>query len=292
MQLNFDARSVAPDVGFEAIPPAWYIAMIDNSETKPTSDGQGAYLELRYNILEGAHKGSKQFVRLNLKNNNDKAVEIAYRQLSAICHAIGVMQVTDSNQLHGIPHKIKVTVRKGGPKKDKITGMETGEMYEDSNEVKGWKNVNEPTPDAPVAAAAAPQGFSQPAQQQAPQGWGAPAPTQQPPAQGGWGQQPMQQPPQGQQPWGGQPQQQAPAPAPVQQAAPPWGSPPQPAQQPQQAPQQPWGAQAPTQQVAAQQGAPWAQQPAAQPPQQQPNGANMAAPQAQSQQAPPWAQPR
>mgnify|MGYP003428993428 CR=1 FL=1 len=303
-QLNFNARTVDPSAVIDPIPAAWYIAAIDQSEMKPTNDGQGAFLEVRYNVLDGQYVGRKVFARFNLRNNNQQAVEIAYKQLSAVCHSTGVLDCTDSNLLHGIPHKIKVTLRQGGPKLNR-EGQPTGENYEPSNEIKGWKGVNEPTenvaaaavnpgfPAGPGPAAAAPQGWGgapqQPAAQQ-PQAWAPPAQPQQP-AQGQqpWTQQPQQpaQQPQAQQPWAQQP---AAAPAQAPQGSQPWAQQPQqpvqpPAQQPQGAPAQGWGqppAQQPQQPAQPQGGpsAPWAQQPA--------QGGNMGAPAAGGAQ-PPWA---
>lgn len=283
-QLNFDATQVAPDMGFETIPAGWYNAMIDESEMKPTKDGSGAYLNCRFNIIDGQYANRKVFMRLNLRNANPTAQEIAYKQLSAIAHAVGVLHVQDSAQLHGIPMKIKVKLHKDS----------TGQ-YEDSNEITTIKNINEQVDmggGAPQAGGfgGAPQGGFAP-QGGMPPGFGAPqggfqqpqqAPVQQQPAQQPW-QQPAQAPqaaPQ-QQPWQ-QPQQQ----------------PQQPAQQPQQAPAQGAPAQQPWQQPNAQQ--PW-QQPAQQAPQQQ-APVQQAAPQQQAPQGapqgnfnpqtavPPWAQ--
>lgn len=280
-QLNFDARTVAPDTGGgDPLPAGWYNVMIDESGKKPTSDGQGAYLETRYNVLDGQHAGRKLFSRFNTENNSPKAVEIAYKQLSALCHATGVLVVQDSQQLHGIPLKIKVALR------DARTDQATGKSYEASNEVKAWKNINEPIDAAPAGAApmggGVPAGFGPPVQAAAPMGW-APQQPQQPvqqqpqqPAQA----QPWQQPgvaqqPAAAQPWQPQAPQQAAVAPPVQQ---PWQ------QQPQQAPQQPaqgqpWQPQA---QAPAQ-----VQQPAQQPQQAAPwAGANPATA------TPPWQQPR
>jgi Protein of unknown function (DUF669) len=235
-QLNFDASTVAPNTGTQdAIPAGWYNVQIDQSELKPTKDASGAYLELRLAVLDGQYAGRKVFSRLNLRNNNPQAVEIAFKDLSAICHAVGVMQVQDSSQLHGKPMKIKVSVRAA-----------TGE-YEASNEVKAYKNINENVggPGAmPAAAGGAPWGAAP--QMQAPAAPPAWAPQQPaapvaPPAQFAQPQQPAAQPQ--------QPAWQAPA------AAQPWAAPQQPqaAQQPQfaapQAPQQ--AAQPPQQQFAA-----------------------------------------
>lgn len=157
--LNFDATQVAPDMGFEVLPDGWYDAMIDESEMKPTKDGSGAYLQLRFSIMGGFANGQKVFQRLNLQNANQTAQDIAYKQLSAICHAIGVMQLQDSSQLHGQPMKIKLKIRKD----------QTGQ-YGDTNEINGYKNINEQVEmaqrAAPVNAGFAPAapapGFGQP----------------------------------------------------------------------------------------------------------------------------------
>lgn len=155
--LHFDANSVAPDMGFEVLPAGWYQAMIDDSEMRPTKDETGAYLQLRFSVISGHFAGKKVFTRLNLKNANPVAQEIAYKQLSSICHAINVLQVTDSTQLHGHPMHVKLKVRK-----DK-----SGE-YDDQNEIIAYKSINEvvelvqhvhQTPNAGFGAPAMPFGF-------------------------------------------------------------------------------------------------------------------------------------
>lgn len=125
--INFNAEQVAPQAAFEPIPNNWYNVMIDESEMKPTKAGDGAYLECRLSVIDGDYANRKLFIRLNLQNKNETAVEIAYGQLSAICHATGVIQVNDSQELHGKPFAAKVTIR---PPKDN---------YEATNEVKGFK---------------------------------------------------------------------------------------------------------------------------------------------------------
>lgn len=206
-QLNFDARQVDPQQSFEPIPAGWYNMMIVESEMKPTSNGQGAYLQLSLKVVDGQYAGRQVFDRLNLQNQNPVAAEIAYKRLSAYCHATGVIQVQDSQQLHGIPLKARVSVRTDS----------TGQ-YDPSNEIKAVKHIKEETG---TTAAPAQQGFQAPPQQ---------APAQQFPQQGF--QQPQQAP---QQQWQQPPAQQAPAPQQFQ----------QPAQQPQF--QQPAPQQAPAQ---------------------------------------------
>ena len=122
---------VEPDQGIDVVPPGWYNVSVDESAMKPTKDGAGAYLALRFNILDGQYAKRKVFTNLNLKNANAETVEIAQKQLSAICHAVGVLRPQDSNELHGKPLKIKVKIRPASG------------QYSESNDITSYKNVNE-----------------------------------------------------------------------------------------------------------------------------------------------------
>lgn len=165
--LNFDASQVAPATAPEAIPAGWYTGHMTASEMKPTSDGTGAYLEAEFTILAPQeYANRKVFDRINLQNKNPVAVEIGYKTLSAICHAVGIIQVQDSTQLHNRPLQIKVGLRPAGPGAD-------GKHYDASNEVKGYKGV-ESAGGAP-AASAAPVPPAAPAAH-APAAWTPPAP--------------------------------------------------------------------------------------------------------------------
>jgi len=126
---NFNAEEVEPSNSFDPIPTGWYKAIVSSSEMKPTRDGYGEYLSLTLQVIEGQYENRLVFARLNLKNANDKAVDIARKDLAAICRAVGVMSPQASEQLHDIPLMIKVKVRPA-----------SGE-YEASNDISGYKAV-------------------------------------------------------------------------------------------------------------------------------------------------------
>lgn len=130
MELNFDANTVEPAKPFELLPAGWYKSVIVESEEKPTNAMTGSYLRLTVEIVEGDHEGRKLFPMLNLNNPNPTAVEMAQRDLSAICRAVGVMTPRTSQDLHDKPLMIKVKVR---PPKN---------GYEASNVVDGYEAVN------------------------------------------------------------------------------------------------------------------------------------------------------
>ena len=126
---NFNAEEVEPSSSFDPIPAGWYTAIISSSEMKATRDGYGEYLSLTLQVIEGQYENRLVFARLNLKNANDKAVDIARKDLAAICRAVGVMSPQASEELHDIPLMIKVKVRPA-----------SGD-YEASNDIGGYKTV-------------------------------------------------------------------------------------------------------------------------------------------------------
>lgn len=134
---TFDANQVDPTPHFAAIPAGDYHVIVTASELKFTKDGAGQYLELQHEVQDGPHRGAKLWNRLNIHNSNQRAVEIAQRTLSQLCHAVGVLQVSDSEQLHFKPCIAVVSVR-----------VDAGR--EPSNDIKGYKAMS----GAPVAAAA------------------------------------------------------------------------------------------------------------------------------------------
>lgn len=128
-EMNFDSTGVDTSSHFDVIPEGQYEVIITESDRMPTKDGGGEYLHLRMEIQSGQHAGRILFDRLNMKNANPKAVEIGQRMLAQICHATGVLQLSDSQQVHNIPIIAIVKIRAAKP------------PYDESNEVKGYKAV-------------------------------------------------------------------------------------------------------------------------------------------------------
>ena len=138
---GFNAAQVEPSQDFEPIPAGKYLAVITETEMKPTKNGSGQYLQLAFQILDGPFKGRFVWARLNLNNSNPTTVQIARQELSAICRAVGVMTPGDSVELHNIPLVITVKLKKRD---------DTGEM---TNEVKGYaKRDAAPTSATPPQA--------------------------------------------------------------------------------------------------------------------------------------------
>lgn len=268
--FNFDANQIAPDAGaLGPVPAGWYSALVEESSIESTKDGTGTYIKMKLKIIEPQQFMNRViFQNFNIKNNNQQAVDIAMGQLSALSHAVGVLNWQDTQELHQRPMKIRVKVRPA-----------QGE-YEAQNAITAFKPATENVALGPVDSAQAGVPVHPSSQQPsgAPQ-IGAPQ-VQQPMQQQQWNQQPqqVQQPQQMQQPVQ-QPMQQAPVQQPQQAVQQPWEQQQQPMQQqqpvqyqqqaqPQQQPMQ----QQPVQQAPVQQQAQPVQQ------QQQPQQAGAAVP--------------
>jgi hypothetical protein len=107
---TFDATAVEPAAGRTALPAGDYLAAIAKSSVGPTKSGSGTKAELEFEVLDGVHKGRRFWVTLNLRNPNAQAQEIALRELSAICHAVGKLRVADTEELHSIPMKVALVI--------------------------------------------------------------------------------------------------------------------------------------------------------------------------------------
>jgi len=109
---GFNAHEVDPNPSLEPVPAGRYLAIVVDSQLKPTKNGLGEYLEFRFEIVDGPHKGRFVWERLTIKHTNETTVKIAKGNLSALCRAVNRMQPNDSAELHGIPLMIVVGLKK------------------------------------------------------------------------------------------------------------------------------------------------------------------------------------
>lgn len=165
---GFDASQVPEQQEFSALPEGKYVVIATASEMKPTKNGQGQFLQFTFEVLDGPMKGRKVWARLNLVNQNQTAVDIAQRELGAICRAVGIIKPNDSAELHNRPLLVTVAV-------------EIDERKREGNVIKKYEAIN-PGGAAPVGNAAPAGAAPWAAGQQAHAAAAAPAPAAQPAA--------------------------------------------------------------------------------------------------------------
>jgi len=162
INATFNASQFEPKQGGGGHPVGnGFSVTITNTAVKPTKDGSGGLFEVEFTT-----EGGSIVSRYNLFNQNAKAVEIANHEFSALCHAVGVMNVEFSNDgavLRGTRGKLNVGYQKGNePTPEKPEGGYV--------EVKLIMDAAGNTPGKPALAAAAPGQVYQPQQAaQAPQ---------------------------------------------------------------------------------------------------------------------------
>lgn len=108
-KLNFNVTETPQTSNNGPKPAGDYTMQVINSDMRDTKSGTGQYLWLEFDILDGPARG-RFWDRLNLVNDNPKTVEIANRQLSAICSALGIVALDDSERLHLKPLRVQLKV--------------------------------------------------------------------------------------------------------------------------------------------------------------------------------------
>lgn len=155
----FDATNVPVRQDFTPVPPGQYRVHIKIAELTEKGNGN-KQLGLTLEILDGPKKGS--FIRwtINFQHTNATAQRIAQSELSSICHAIGVLKLTDKGQLYGRPFQVKVSVRKvtgDAGEADKEYNDVDAVLMQDGSPVVGTANTQQPA----NAAASGPPAWEQ-----------------------------------------------------------------------------------------------------------------------------------
>lgn len=115
-QLNFDANQYNPEQGQGQFSVGKHLVIIEKDEIKKAKGSDGGYLQLDLKGV-GQSEGERGPYRLNLFNNGANAaatVDAAYRQLSAVCHAVGVPGMNgDTSVIWNLPFMIEVGYQRG-----------------------------------------------------------------------------------------------------------------------------------------------------------------------------------
>ncbi len=128
--LVFDATTVAPQEPrtSEPLPAGIYTVEITSSEVKPLKSGNGMGLSLEFTVIDPEpYAKRKVWQQLNIQHANAQAEQIGQAQLSALCHAIGVLKLKDDSELFGRVLRVRTKVRPAqgeyGPRAE-VTGYE------------------------------------------------------------------------------------------------------------------------------------------------------------------------
>src|SRR5690606_17269217 len=125
---GFDATAVEPQANFnnEPLPAGVYDVEITKSDVRDLKSGNGTGLHIEYTVIgPEQHARRKIFQNLNIRHTNAQAEQIGQSQLSALCRAVGINHLKDSDELFQRVLRVSVKVRPAqgqyGPSND-VTG--------------------------------------------------------------------------------------------------------------------------------------------------------------------------
>lgn len=105
--------SEVPPSEYELLPAGEYPAVIASADLKVCESKSGHMIVLEFSILGGQYDGRKIIERLNIVNASEKAQLISRQQFAKLCDAVGLENVTDTNQVVGKRLKISLDIEKG-----------------------------------------------------------------------------------------------------------------------------------------------------------------------------------
>ena len=189
MNYTFDATQHDPVQLGGIHPIGKFAATISHTEIKGTKDNSGGMFIVTFSTEFGTIP-----FRYNLWNTSQKAADIAHKQLSALCHAVGIYQVQMQNEGTALRNaRLMIEVGKQNAESEYT---EVKHVYCADGSEPGKAKAGQPQGQLPPQQ---PQTQQAPVQQQAPQGWAgqgnaASQQQQQPQTQpqgNGWGSQPQ-----------------------------------------------------------------------------------------------------
>lgn len=120
--FNTSEAPVMPSGNRGPLPAGTYEMMVIASDVKAAKSGNGEYIELEMQVLDGEHSGRRHWERLNVVNSNKQAEDIAKAALAQLCSAVGLPVVEDTDELHDKPFMARVEIDRKDPTRNRIMG--------------------------------------------------------------------------------------------------------------------------------------------------------------------------
>lgn len=139
---GFNAAAVEPTQDFQPMKAGTYKAIINSSSLEQAKTGSGTNLVLEFKIVDGEYKNRTLKQWLCVQHSSQQTQEIAQRNFSAICHAVNQMQVTTTEQLHGKPMLVRISLEPDNRDPEKL-----------QNRIKSYMSLQKPAAQAEPALA-------------------------------------------------------------------------------------------------------------------------------------------
>ena len=111
---QYEARDNSP------LPVGEYPLEIEKAEVRRTKNGEGLGANITFDVAGPTHTGRKVFVWFNLRHSNEVAEKIGQSEFAALCKAVGLVAVQDTDELLGKTFLGKVGIDKKDPTANRI----------------------------------------------------------------------------------------------------------------------------------------------------------------------------
>ena len=149
---DFDITTVErTSASYGVIPAGVYVAIISKTELVDTKAGDGRYLNVTHQIIEGDYKNRLIWEMVHRVNKNPKTVKQGDEALCMLGEACHTPQFNDSEVFHNIPLLITVKVNAA-----RDNGR--GGMWPEKNSIEKWEPLGHGSgaPQKPTRAVIAP----------------------------------------------------------------------------------------------------------------------------------------
>ena len=109
--FDIDFNDVKVEKSFEPVPVGTYNVISDDAELKETKDGQGAYILMKFKILDGDQDGRFLFANFNTMNKNEQAVKIGLQQLKGFIECAKIKQNKFKSPTELVGYKAQAVVK-------------------------------------------------------------------------------------------------------------------------------------------------------------------------------------
>jgi hypothetical protein len=135
-RLSFNAHEVEDNGdggggggGFQALSTGEYTCVVHDTDIRRTKKGDGSYLLIVWEVVEGLFKGQRVWDRIMREHPSAKTVEIGDKRMRECSLALGVPVFEDTFELHGKRACLKVV-------------KTVDDKYGEGNDVKFYKSVH------------------------------------------------------------------------------------------------------------------------------------------------------
>lgn len=111
------------DNGFDRapLPDGEYDVVINDADYRQTKNGNGYYVSVEFQVIDGEHAGRKLWSNYNLVNPNAQAQEIGEQQFAKLCLAtLGKLSCSDTDELLDKTCTVGVGLEKNDPTRNRV----------------------------------------------------------------------------------------------------------------------------------------------------------------------------